>query len=102
MCRCGHHPKTYLNTSPSLSQLTTHELMDQLEKWGYKTVKISDEGTGRIGITTNEALSRSQQDQLEACMPAGTRIIFTVSIKKAETVPPQLEKWYRDTQRYLK
>lgn len=102
MCRCGHHPQAYLSTAPSLSAMTTHDLMDQLEKWGYRSVKINDDGIGRIGITTDSALPKHQQEQLEASMPAGVMLNFTVAIKAQQPVPKQLEKWYRDCQRYMK
>lgn len=102
MCRCGHHPQAYLNTSPSLSQMTTHDVMDLIEKWGYKSVKISDDGIGRVNITTETPLTKPEQRQIEACMPAGVIVLFTTSIKTAQPVPKQLEKWFNDTKRYMK
>lgn len=82
--------------------MTSHDIMDQLEKWGYRSVKISDEGTGRISIITEETLSKHQQEQIEASMPAGTSVFFTVSSKIKANCPRQLEKWFRDTKRYMK
>lgn len=102
MCRCGSHPKAYLNTSPTLSQMTTHDIMDLIEKWGYKSVKISDDGVGRINIITSEPLTKPEQRQVEACMPPGVIVLFTTNVKSQAAVPKQLEKWFNDTRRYVK
>ena len=101
MCLCGHHPKTFLNTSNSLSQMTTHDMMNQLERWGFKGCKISDDGTGRIGITTESPLNVQQKEQIEASVPAGVRVSFTTS-SASIPMPKGLEKWARDAKKYMK
>lgn len=102
MCRCGHHPKAFLNTAPSLSQMTTHEMMDLLEKWGHKSCEIRDDGTGRVNVITSEALTRTEQEQLEASAPPGVIVLFTTKIKTNAPLPKQLEKWALDTRKELK
>ena len=101
MCLCGHHPKTFLNTANSLSQMTTHEMMNQLERWGHRSCKISDEGTGRISIITESPLTVQQKEQIEASVNPGVKVFFTTNTANIP-MPKGLEKWARDTKKYLK
>ena len=102
MCACGHHPRAYLNTAPSLSQMTTHDIMDLLEKYGHKSAKINDDGIGRISISTETPLSLSERQHIEARMPAGVIVMFTTALKAVQPVPKQLEKWFSDCKCYMK
>lgn len=102
MCRCGHHPKAYLNTAPSLSQMTTHDIMDLLEKQGYKQCEIKDDGIGRVTIITPHRVDLVCQQNIEASMPAGVKVTFVIKSSFTMHAPPQLEKWMRDTAKELK
>jgi hypothetical protein len=102
MCRCGSHPKAFLNTAPSLSTMTTHDIMDLLEKQGYKQCEIRDEGTGRITIITPYKVQTSTQQQIEASMPAGVMVTFVTTAPYTMYAPPSLEKWFKEAKRYMK
>ena len=101
MCICGHHPKDFLSTS-SLSQMTTHDLMDLLKKFGHKSCKISDDGTGIVGIETNTELTFYEKQIIESAMPAGVVVRFWVNSGDKVTIPASLEKWAKSTEKELK
>lgn len=100
-CRCGHHPQAF-SSSPSLSAMSTHDIMDLLEKWGHKQCEIRDEGTGRISIITQYPLHKIQQDAIEAALPPGITAFFTTKEKNAVPIPKSLQKWARDTAKEIK
>lgn len=82
--------------------MSTHDMMDLLEKMGHKSCEIRDDGTGRVNVITSEALTRHQQEQVEACSPPGVIVLFTTKVKTQMQLPRQLEKWARDVQKELK
>ena len=69
---------------------------------GHKSCEIRDDGTGRINVITSEALTRHQQEQIEASSPAGVTVLFTIKVKAQLSVPKGLEKWARDTAKEIK
>jgi len=82
--------------------MSTHDMMDLLEKMGHKSCEIRDDGTGRVNVITSEALTRHQQEQIEASAPAGIRVLFTTKVKAQLPIPKHLERWARETAKELK
>jgi hypothetical protein len=101
MCICGHHPKDFLSTS-SLSQLTTHELMELLKKMGHKSCDISDDATGIVGIRTDRELTFYEKQIIESAMPPGVVLRFWVNSGDQVSVPASLEKWVKSTAKEIK
>jgi|ERR1700677_1889111 len=102
MCLCGNHPQGFVNMSPSLSTMTTHKLMELLQDMEHTVCEIRDDGIGIIGITTARYVSITQREKIKNCMPAGVLVNFVVKDDFKRQIPKQLEKWYRETKRYLK
>jgi hypothetical protein len=101
MCRCGAYPGFHTH-KPVLNAMSTHDMMDLLEKMGHKSSEIRDDGTGRINIITSEALTHHQQEQVEASAPPGVIVLFTTKMKGQTALPRSLEKWARDAAKELK
>lgn len=100
-CMCGYHPSAF-KVSPSLSSMTTHEMMQLIEKLGYKACEIKDDGNSRISIITSVNIDRKHQEVIEASAPAGVKVFFTIKDRTNEPLPKSLQGWARDVQKELK